>query len=356
MQVPSFLPASVTGFLAIFSRSSPDTPAITGNVSTAAPAQLPQKIDIHHHFLTDDYRLAVEDAGGDPTGLPLPAWTIEDSLNDMQTNGVRKAILSVTTPGAVITGNNDTARPLARQINEYAASIRDQYPEQFGFFAALPSLLDVEGTLAEIQYALDVLKADGVTVFTRYGDGNYYLGHAQFTPIWTELDARKTVVHIHPTMPVDTNWIDPIMPPPMLDFPQESTRTAVDMIVSNVTQQFPNCPKILSHAGGTLPYLISRLAVTSRDTMDQVGPYGKTYYEFMAALRSFYFDLALSSAPAVLDLLLDLVPRDRILYGSDFPNAPEIKVTGYRENLDGYPMDEELRDMVYFGNAEKILP
>lgn len=236
----------------------------------------------------------------------------------MQDNGVRKAILSLTTPGAVITGNNDTARSLARRVNEYAANLRDQYPERFGFFAALPSLLDVPGTLAEIEYSLDTLKADGVTVFTRYGDGNNYLGHSQFTPIWKQLDDRKTVVHIHPTMPEDSNWIDPIMPPPMLDFPQETTRTAVDMIVNNVTQQFPNCPKILSHAGGTLPYLISRLAVTSRDTMAQKGPYGKTYFEFMEALRGFYYDLALSSAPAVLNLLLDLIPHDHIMYGEYF--------------------------------------
>ncbi|RDH28962.1 hypothetical protein BDQ94DRAFT_162374 [Aspergillus welwitschiae] len=299
---------------------------------------------------------AVEDAGGDPTGLPVPAWTVEDSLQNMRDNGVRKAILSLTTPGAVVTGNSNTARSLARRVNEYAASLRDQYPEQFGFFAALPSLLDVPGTLAEIEYSLDTLRADGVTVFTRYGDGNNYLGHSQFTPIWKELDTRKTVVHIHPTMPEDTNWIDPIMPPPMLDFPQETTRTAIDMIVSNVTQQFPNCPKVLSHAGGTLPYLISRVAVTSRDTMAAKGPYGKTYFELMEALRSFYYDLALSSAPAVLNLLLDLIPHDHIMYvGSDYPNAPPIKVAGYRENLDAFHMNEELRDKVYFGNAQKLL-
>ncbi|GJP88533.1 amidohydrolase family protein [Aspergillus niger] len=281
---------------------------------TLLAQQLPQKIDIHHHFVPDFFR-----------------------------------------QGAVITGNNDTARSLARRVNEYAASLRDQYPDQLGFFAALPSLLDVPGTLAEIEYSLDTLKADGVTVFTRYGDGNNYLGHSQFTPIWKELDTRKTVVHIHPTMPEDTNWIDPIMPPPMLDFPQETTRTAIDMIVSNVTQQFPNCPKVLSHAGGTLPYLISRVAVTSRDTMAAKGPYGKTYFELMEALRSFYYDLALSSAPAVLNLLLDLIPHDHIMYGSDYPNAPPIKVAGYRENLDAFHMNEELRDKVYFGNAQKLL-
>ncbi|GAQ45551.1 amidohydrolase family protein [Aspergillus tubingensis] len=356
MHLFSYLPTGIASFLGMSTGGiSPGYPTTMDNGSAVLAQQLPQKIDIHHHFVPDFFRQAVEDAGGDPTGLPVPAWTVEDSLQDMQDNGVRKAILSLTTPGAVITGNNDTARSLARRVNEYAANLRDQYPERFGFFAALPSLLDVPGTLAEIEYSLDTLKADGVTVFTRYGDGNNYLGHSQFTPIWKQLDDRKTVVHIHPTMPEDSDWIDPIMPPPMLDFPQETTRTAVDMIVNNVTRQFPNCPKILSHAGGTLPYLISRLAVTSRDTMAQKGPYGKTYFEFMEALRGFYYDLALSSAPAVLNLLLDLIPHDHIMYGSDYPNAPPIKVAGYRENLDAFHMNEELRDMVYFGNVQKLL-
>lgn len=121
----------------------------------------------------------------------------------MKENGIQKAILSLTAPGATIAATQTEARHLARKANEYAAGLRDRHPDKFGFFASLPSLMDTEGTLAEIQYAMDILNADGVTLFTRYGDGNNYLGHSMFTSIWAELDKRKAVTFIHPTHPVD---------------------------------------------------------------------------------------------------------------------------------------------------------
>jgi predicted TIM-barrel fold metal-dependent hydrolase len=300
----------------------------------------------------------------------------------MANNGIQKAILSLTAPGAAIAPDAASARTLARQVNEEAARLRKQYPKSFGFFAALPSLTDIPGSLAEIAYALDILKADGVTLFTRYGDGNDYLGHPHFTPIWEELNARKAIVFIHPTHPANTTWTNPLLPQPVIDYPHETTRTAVDLIIANVTQKFPDCPKILSHAGGSLPYLISRIATTSRETEDTKLMYGKTSTELFEDFRSFYFDLALSSSPAVLNMLLDLVPHNQIIYGlallflsypwctcahfyshhtntyipgSDFPYADSDKIAGFRENLDAFRMGDKLRKMIYQGNANDLL-
>jgi predicted TIM-barrel fold metal-dependent hydrolase len=107
--------------------------------------------------------------------------------------GVQTAILSVTAPGACIL-KGTASFALARQLNEYAAELRDRNPQRFGFFASLPSLLDTDATLSEIAYAVDTLHADGVTLFTRYGESNVYLGHRSLEPIWAELDRRKCVV------------------------------------------------------------------------------------------------------------------------------------------------------------------
>jgi predicted TIM-barrel fold metal-dependent hydrolase len=233
----------------------------------------------------------------------------------MQRNGSTKSILSLTAPGAVIAPTDEERRALARKANEYAASLRNKDPKKWGFFAALPCLLDTEGALAEIRYTLDVLKAEGVTLFTRYGPRNQYLGDAAFKPIWEELNTRTAVVFIHPTHPADTARVNPLLPQPAIDYPHETTRTAVDMIITNTKRSYPLCKVILSHAGGTLPFLITRICTVSQEAAVTARIYGKSSEEIMEDFRSFYFDLALSSSEAVLKLVLEMIPRDHITYG-----------------------------------------
>jgi hypothetical protein len=62
-------------------------------------------------------------------------------------------------------------------------SLPDQHPTSYIFFAFLPYLLDTKETLEGIAYALDTLKADGIVLFTRYGDDNHYLTNEDFRPL-----------------------------------------------------------------------------------------------------------------------------------------------------------------------------
>lgn len=78
-------------------------------------------------------------------------------------------ILSMTAPGACIEKDVVAAAHLALASNGYAAAIQDAHPESYGFFASFPSLLDTKASLDEIAYGLDILGADGVLLFTRYG-------------------------------------------------------------------------------------------------------------------------------------------------------------------------------------------
>ena len=95
----------------------------------------------------------------------VQAWTPQVSLEQMDSQGVATSILSLSTPG-VWFGSVQDGRKMARLVNEYAAQLGRDHPGRFGLFAAIP-VPDIDGTLKEIEYAFDVLKADGVGIMTK---------------------------------------------------------------------------------------------------------------------------------------------------------------------------------------------
>src|SRR5208282_5959307 len=124
----------------------------------------PYRIDVHHHLCPPDYLAAV--SRHQPMVPVLAAWSLQRSLDDMEEAGVATAILSITTPGFWF-GDAGETRRLGRLCNDYAARLVADHPGRFGLFAALP-LPDIEGSLREIEYVLDTLKADGIGLYTDY--------------------------------------------------------------------------------------------------------------------------------------------------------------------------------------------
>ena len=152
-------------------------------------------IDAHHHILPDFFWRETNEQNGPVGGIAPPPWSKESALAFMDDAGIDVAVTSISTPG-VHTGDDARARSLARRCNELAAGLVQGHPERFGAFACLP-LPDVDGSLAEPTYALDVLKLDGVVLFSNAR--GVYLGDARFDAIFDELERRRAVVFVHPT-------------------------------------------------------------------------------------------------------------------------------------------------------------
>jgi 6-methylsalicylate decarboxylase len=124
-------------------------------------------VDIHQHVIPDFYWQASNEDGNAAGGITPPRWSLDGAIAYLDGAGIDVAVPSISTPG-VHFGDDAAARTLARQVNEYLAGIKHDRPDRFGGFAALP-LPDVDGSLEQIAYALDVLELDGVSIFTNAG-------------------------------------------------------------------------------------------------------------------------------------------------------------------------------------------
>ncbi|KAI0023476.1 hypothetical protein F4780DRAFT_729943 [Xylariomycetidae sp. FL0641] len=338
-----------------------------GNISAATMA--PKRIDVHHHFLPPNYVHALKEAGGDPSGWTIPKWTAKGDVQFNEQEDISFTFLSITAPGSGILGRGDAQAEFCRFANQYAAAMRRDHPGRYGFFASVPSLLDAGAAQREIAYALDELGADGVVLYTRYGPGNRYLGHPDFAGTWDLLDARGAVVFVHPTHPADTALVSAALPQPMIDYPHETTRAAVDLITSGTVRAHPRVKVILSHAGGTLPYLALRPAAMlpfvpaaearrfSHDTDGSPVPLETAVAGFLADAKSFYFDTALSAEPGQLDLLRRFARPGHVLFGSDYPYAPTPAIKYMNGLLDEYKSrDADFVSEVEHGAALKLFP
>ena len=264
-------------------------------------------IDLHHHFVAPLYI----DEVGSAVPLDMRRWSVEQSLEDMDRFGVSTAILSVTVPGFWF-GDAAQSRRLARACNEYAAGLSVQYPGRFGFFAAVP-IGDTEGSLREIEYALDVLHADGIGLYTSYE--SRWLGHPTFVPIFEELNRRKAVVYVHPTTPACCGGLLPEIRSAIIEYGTDTTRAIADFVFSGTASRFQDLRVIFSHAGGTMPFLIGRFMTLSREApFSERLPRG-----LLHELRRFFYDTAQAANRGAMSSLLSTIPLSQVVFGTDFP-------------------------------------
>ncbi|MET9790369.1 amidohydrolase family protein [Streptomyces canus] len=303
------------------------------------------RIDVHHHASPDFYNDWLVDRGITAGGLALPDWSVESARKIMERHGVATSILSISTPGVHL-GDDKEARAMARRVNEYVAEIVRDDPQAFGLFATL-TLPDVDGALAEAEYAFDTLDADGVILLANAR--GTYLGDPQFEPLMEELNRRKAVVFVHPSsLPVAPV---PGIPPYIADFLLDTTRAAVNLVRTGTTRRHPDIRFILAHAGGFLPYAAHRIAFTfGLDGSAWTPP------EVLDELGKFYFDTAQSSTDISFPTLLSFTRPDRVLFGSDYPHVSEAGVCYFTSRLDDMELADEARFAIDRGSALNLFP
>ncbi|HLK51004.1 MAG TPA: amidohydrolase family protein [Bryobacteraceae bacterium] len=336
--------------------------------SAAQTSGNPRRIDVHHHFTPPAYLdfLKAHNQGGGGVragrggGLSAAAagWKLNEDLDDMDKSGTAVALLSITTPGFGF-GQQEEIRKVVRECNEYAAKLRSDHPHRFGSFATVYPP-DTEGALREIEHALDTLKADGIGLYSSYGD--IWLGDAKLNPVHEELNRRKGVVYVHPIEANCCRNIVKDVTDTVVEYGADTTRTIASLIFSGSTTRYPDITWIFSHAGGMMPFVIERfLSGTQAEVVPGIVTKGQgnvpprnvpkgALYE----LRRMYYDTAQTTNPVAMGALRKVVPVSQIVYGTDYWYRNSVETArGLMTNK--IFTDEELR-AINRGNAERILP
>jgi len=266
----------------------------------------PYRIDLHTHYIPPAYSAFLTSK----KVVTVP-WSVEAQLKFMDTWGIDKSVVSAPQPFDY--GNPAETQEVARGINDYGALLMKEHGDRYGIHATLP-MPYIKESLAELSYCFDKLKFQGgVMLFAHYN--GVYLGDPAYTPLYEEFNKRGTVVWVHPSFPVE----EPVGPYPgqVLEYPFETTRAATLIMYNEVLTKYPNIKWQLSHCGGTLPYILSRLAY---------GQQQHPYYPLVSLpngpfneARKFYYDTALGNSSEQMGTLDTLTGPDKVVFGTDWP-------------------------------------
>ena len=248
-------------------------------------------VDTHHHYYPREiieawqgYMSRKSEGRLQPN---VANWAPAASLEEMDKSGVATSILSLASiPGVWFGLDTEGMRRMSRLCNEFAAKMVQDHPGRYGLFASLP-MPDVDGALAEIGYAFDSLKADGINLSTSFGDR--WPGDPTYKPVFEELNRRKAVVFFHPYAPNCCGSLNSGVPPGILEFPYDSGRAITSLLLSGSLARLRDICWLLSHGGGVMPMVAGRVAffAGTRKDIAEIAPSG-----ILAELQRLYYDTA----------------------------------------------------------------
>src|SRR5713101_1659554 len=284
-------------------------------------ADLAKIIDVHSHPI-------LPYGPGAPVGPgePQPEWSVESAISYMDEHDISACVLS--DPDSANHARGQEARDIARRVNE---------------------------TLAEIIYALDILKMDGVSTSTSISD--VYLGEPQFDPWFEELNQRGATLFVHPTFTKASQTLLIGLNPSVLEFMFDTTRIIANMVTTSAKKRFSNIKSIASHGGGTIPYLVNRIQMLEHAFGVGPGRLELSPEEVREGIASFYYDLTAATSEAQLGAILKLVPVSQLVMGLDFPLMPKSTFAPAIADIGRYPAfnNADLQSLSY-RNAGRLYP
>jgi predicted TIM-barrel fold metal-dependent hydrolase len=282
---------------------------------------------------------------GEGAAYPLlPEMTdVERKLEQMDAAGLGMSVLSVNIPGLDWFDERDVAS-IARDTNDQLAEVVAAHPDRFAAFAALP-MQAPELAAAELERAM----AEGLSGAMLYSNvAGRSLDEPAYRPVFEAADRLNAPLLLHPTYPLSAPSVSVHALLPVIGFLFDTTTATLRLILDGLFDRHPDLTLILGHAGSVIPYILGRVDYESSRIPGGLGSLESLPSEHVKRL---YVD-TVSAWPPALELVIDLLGADRVLYATDHPFWDPDRT---RDALAQVDLTPEQRQAIETGNAARIL-
>ena len=328
-------------------------------------------IDCHGHYTTappqlGDYREAQQallasdpDAAGEKGVISISDDEIRDSLEGAQLKLQRErgTDLTIFSPRASWMGhhigNANTSRFWSEHCNELIRRVCDLYPANFAPVCQLPQSpgAPIDSSVRELRRCVEEMGFIGCNL-NPDPSGGFWTGppldDRSFWPLYEamcELDV-PAMIHVSDTC-------NPNFHTTGSHYLGADTTAFMQVLTSGLFKDFADLRFIIPHGGGAVPYHWGRFRGIAQDRGWQ------TLDELMANV---WFDTCVYHQPGI-DLLVDVVPVDNILFASEMVGAVRgiDPQTGHfyddtRRYIDGADLNDADREKIFEGNVRRVFP
>ena len=272
-------------------------------------------------------------------------------------------ILTAAAPAVETICTPKDATELARIANDELAEMVLRYPDRFVAGIASVAMNNIDATLDEIDRAINDLRLRGIQVYSDVAGKP--LDSSEFMPIYEKMAAYDLPIFIHPVKeelipdyPGEENskyliWT-------RLSWPHQTSVAMMRISCSGILEKFPNLKFVTHHAGGTVPYLWTRIRLLDDFNEMHLGfryeaPLTKKVDDY---LRMFYNDTAVYGNAPTLMCARAFFGAEHLLFATDMPFGSQHGERLVRETIRSvHEMDisDAERKMIFEENARKLM-
>ncbi|WP_160382542.1 amidohydrolase family protein [Pseudooceanicola pacificus] len=269
-------------------------------------------------------------------------------LPEMDAAGVDVQILSAAPPGMQ---RPDASADLALQANNRLALLTQEAPDRLMAFAALPTA-SPSACADELRRAVGDLGFRGALINGTTGGG--FLDDPAYLDMFRAAQDLGVPIYLHPGQVVDAvsraylapyDTSHPMFAHAAWGFTIDTGTHAMRLVLSGLFDACPDVQIILGHLGEGIPYLMPRIEeALSRNT--PMKNFSEVFTRHFHVTSSGFF------SNRSLQLCIDVMGIDRVMFSVDWPYASNSAATDWASHLD---LGDDGMSRFLHRNAEALL-